>query len=155
MPPATDVAPEPGSVGLPRKVLACIDGSDISLRAGSYALQLGDQVGAEVVALHVILLPPHAPIEAAERIREEAEPRMNEAMEGLFKEADRRGVHFTIYSRETDTSVVRAVVEFAQEEGIDLVILGTQGTSGIPKMMLGSVAAGVVAAAPCSVLAVR
>ncbi|MFQ5552918.1 MAG: universal stress protein [Thermoplasmata archaeon] len=125
------------------------------MRAGSYAIQLGGLVGADVVALHVILLPPHAPIEAAERIREEAEPRMNEVMEGMFKEADRKGVRFAIYSRETDTSVVRAVVEFAQEEGVDLIVLGTQGTSGIPKMMLGSVAAGVVAAAPCPVLAVR
>ena len=152
---SSDAVPVEAPATLPKKVLVCVDGSESSLRAGSYGLQLGDLFGAAVVALYVIILPPHAPLEASERIREEAGPRMTQIMEGLFKEADRRGVHFTIYSRETDLSVVRAVVEFAEEEEVDLVVLGTQGLSEVPGTMLGSVAAGVVTAAPCSVLAVR
>lgn len=56
---------------------------------------------------------------------------------------------------ETGGSVVKAIIDFAEGAGADLIVLGTRGTSGMPKLMLGSVAAGVVSFAHCPVLAVR
>ncbi len=43
---------------------------------------------------------------------------------------------------ETGGSVVKAIIDFAEGAGADLIVLGTKGTSGMPKLMLGSVAAG-------------
>jgi nucleotide-binding universal stress UspA family protein len=56
---------------------------------------------------------------------------------------------------ETSGSLVSAIIDFSNEEKADLIVMGTKGTSGYGKMMLGSVAAGVVSFASCPVLAVR
>lgn len=44
------------------------------------------------------------------------------------------------------------IVEFAQEEGIDLIVLGSHGRTGIARFVMGSVAEVVVRKAKCSVL---
>lgn len=48
-----------------------------------------------------------------------------------------------------------ALVEIAHSEGINLVVVGSQGKTGLKKLLLGSVASHVVTHAPCSVLVVR
>jgi nucleotide-binding universal stress UspA family protein len=52
-------------------------------------------------------------------------------------------------------SVVKEIVEYAEEHKIDLIVVGTRGTSGIKKMLLGSTASGLVTYAHCPVLVVR
>jgi nucleotide-binding universal stress UspA family protein len=46
-------------------------------------------------------------------------------------------------------------LEYAEEENIDLIVLGTKGRSGFKKLLLGSVASGVVTYAHCPVLVVK
>jgi universal stress protein A len=45
-----------------------------------------------------------------------------------------------------------ALVDFAQSENIDLIILGTHGRSGLSRLLMGSVAEAVVRRAECPVL---
>ena len=47
-----------------------------------------------------------------------------------------------------------AIVDTATREGASLVVVGTRGRSGLPRLLLGSVAESVMRDAPCSVLAV-
>ena len=49
----------------------------------------------------------------------------------------------------------REVVQYAQETGSDLIVMGTHGRSGFSHLLRGSVAENVVRRAPCSVLTVR
>jgi nucleotide-binding universal stress UspA family protein len=53
------------------------------------------------------------------------------------------------------TSVVPAIVDYAEKNGIDLIILGTRGRTGFSKLLLGSVASGVVTYASCPVMVVK
>jgi nucleotide-binding universal stress UspA family protein len=71
----------------------------------------------------------------------------------IFIEASRTPVGTKIV--ETDRSVSKSIVDLAAKENADLIVLGTQGTSGYGRLMLGSTAAGVVSSANCPVLAVR
>lgn len=48
-----------------------------------------------------------------------------------------------------------SIVESAEEEGGDLIVVGTRGKTGFRRLLLGSVAQGVLAYAHCPVLAVR
>ena len=41
-------------------------------------------------------------------------------------------------------SVEAAIVEYAESEGVDLIIIGTKGTSDIKNILLGNIASGVV-----------
>ena len=52
-------------------------------------------------------------------------------------------------------SVEGAIVSYAEEENIDLIVIGTRGRSGFTKLLLGSVASKVVTYAHCPVLVVK
>jgi len=47
------------------------------------------------------------------------------------------------------------ITRFAREHETDLLVVGTQGKSGLGKLILGSVAETIIRTAPCSVLVVR
>jgi len=47
------------------------------------------------------------------------------------------------------------IVDFAEENNIDLIVIGTRGRSGFKKLLLGSVASHVVTYAHCPVLVVK
>ena len=48
-----------------------------------------------------------------------------------------------------------AILDAARSRGVDLIVVGSHGRTGIKKLLLGSVASHVVTHAPCSVLVVR
>lgn len=47
------------------------------------------------------------------------------------------------------------IVRFAEEEGIDLIVIGTKGKKGLERLLLGSVAEEVIRSSPCKVLVVK
>ena len=53
------------------------------------------------------------------------------------------------------SSVVKEIVEYAEKNKIDMIVVGSRGLSGIKKMLLGSVANGVVTYAHCPVLVAK
>ena len=53
------------------------------------------------------------------------------------------------------SSVVKEIVEYAEKNKIDIIVIGSRGLSGIKKMLLGSVASGVVTYAHCPVLVTK
>jgi nucleotide-binding universal stress UspA family protein len=53
------------------------------------------------------------------------------------------------------SSIVGEIIEFADKEKVDLIILGTRGRTGFKKLLLGSVAEGVVTHSSCPVMVVR
>lgn len=132
-----------------------IDGSDPSFKALDYALQLAKASRASLTGVHVILLPSYATPKTLDSLRNELSTRAVSIMERARKTTESNGLRFREKIVTTDRSVVLAIVEAAEAEKADLVVVGTKGTSGFAKLMLGSVAAGVVNTAPCPVLAVR
>jgi nucleotide-binding universal stress UspA family protein len=52
-------------------------------------------------------------------------------------------------------SVEGTIVEYAERQGVDLIVIGTTGRSGFKKLLLGSVASGVVNYATCPVMVVK
>lgn len=53
------------------------------------------------------------------------------------------------------TNTAAAIVNQAEKEHIDLIVIGTRGRTGITRMLFGSVASGVVTYAHCPVLVVK
>ena len=47
------------------------------------------------------------------------------------------------------------IVRYAHDEGVDLIVMGTHGRSGVERLLMGSVAEKVMREAPCSVLVVK
>jgi nucleotide-binding universal stress UspA family protein len=52
-------------------------------------------------------------------------------------------------------SVIAEIVDYAENNNIDLIVIGTRGRSGVRRLLLGSVASGVVTYAHCPVLVIK
>ena len=143
------------------KILIAIDGSEESLHAADYAIEIARRYNAEVIALNVILSGAtlHGPSVSPHiiELKQEAQNYLDKAKE----KAERR------MSNDNDNkirlrteligapSTVGGVVAFAEKNNVDLIIIGTRGRSGFTKLLLGSVASGVVTYAHCPVMVVK
>jgi len=153
--PKEDTAGTLLHVSLPEKIIVAVDGSDPSFKALSYATKLAGLIKSKVVVLNVKSLPPWTAAKTADVLKKDLSSKAADVL-GKAKSIGRsNGVDVETRSIETSESIVMAIVDFSNMEKVDLIVMGTKGTSGYGKMMLGSVAAGVVSFASCPVLAVR
>lgn len=140
------------------KVLFPTDFSELSEAAWGYALTLARAFGAEVLLLHVVSEPPagsvlyeigSSPEGFVRTATEEAKRLMAELVSGAadpkvaITPQVRRGLEF------------REINAAARENGVDLIVMGTHGRTGLSHLLIGSVAERVVRTAPCPVLTVR
>jgi nucleotide-binding universal stress UspA family protein len=142
----------------PRRILVPVDFSTHSDRALRYGAALCERTGAELHAVHAVserYFPDAYFAEAAEiqAMAAAAEERVPEALhrnvhEVLGEEADVR-------TRIEAGSPAQAVAEYAEEEDVDLVVVSSHGRTGLERVLLGSVAEGVIRRAPCPVLTVK
>jgi nucleotide-binding universal stress UspA family protein len=138
-----------------RNVLVPTDGSDPADRA----LELGvDVATAEGAALHLLsvisLTTLGADIGSPPRTATATE-RAEELIEDAVSFAEDAGVESVSGTVERESSVSRAIRSYADEQGIDLVVVGTHGRTGFDRYVLGSVAEQLVRTAPVPVLTVR
>jgi nucleotide-binding universal stress UspA family protein len=75
-------------------------------------------------------------------------------LEDIRKEAENNNIHFKIEAIETTSSTVKAIMDYAEKNTFDLIMLGHKGRSKIERAMLGSVASRVVNDARCSIMVV-
>jgi nucleotide-binding universal stress UspA family protein len=55
----------------------------------------------------------------------------------------------------TGVAVYGEIIQYAEKENIELIVIGTRGKSGFKKLLLGSTASGVVTYANCPVLVTK
>jgi nucleotide-binding universal stress UspA family protein len=148
-----------------KKILIAVDGSKASLNAGNQAIDLAKKHQAELTALYVIpsdIRYGHLEDVVTPRFPGPLKGIVMTAMEGGQKYVDevKQKASKNKISVRTDvvissTSVVKAIVEYAEEKKIDLIVIGSKGMSGLKRMLLGSIASGVVTYAHCPVLVVK
>ena len=143
------------------KVLVAVDGSQASMDAAEYAIEIAKKDNAQLIALTVsnISFPaslgfPKPPNELREA-KEKNDLETKEWFNRIIKNAEQNNVKLKTELIEREMSIEAEIVEYADLEGVDLIIIGTRGRSGFKKLVLGSVASGVVNYATCSVLVVR
>lgn len=137
------------------KILVAIDGSEASMDAADYAISMSKVYDAELYALHVIradvdLFGPHETSEFMTRMRNEGEKYLNKVK--LNANEKNIQIKTEIIS---SINIAGGIVDYAEENNIDLIVIGTRGRSGFKKLLLGSVASHVVTYAHCPVMAVK
>ena len=137
-----------------RTILCPVDFDENSLAAVTHAAQLAAEMNATLHLLHVITIIPTAP-----EIVQSLEPQSDlSARQRLQKIADRElvGVKHQLHTKLAFASLIpRSILATAHELGADLIVMATHGRSGLPHLLLGSVAEAVVRSASCPVLTVR
>jgi nucleotide-binding universal stress UspA family protein len=86
---------------------------------------------------------------------EEAKQEAQKWFAEIVKNAKQRNVRVKTDVIDSPLQVVAAIVNYSDHEKADLIVIGTRGRSGIGKMLLGSVACGVVTYASCPVVVVK
>ena len=145
-----------GTSVLPKKITIAVEGSQPSLKAAEYALELASLAGSAVIALHVILLPQYIDDVIKSRLRQELTVRGEKVLDQTSNMKRGKDVVFSRRILETNTSIALTICNFSEREGADLIILGDRTeVSPVARLMLGSVAAGVANNASCPLLVVR
>jgi nucleotide-binding universal stress UspA family protein len=138
------------------RILVPTDGSTETERAVEHAAELAAAHDAELHGVYVVNSATFAGLHMEtswegvdEVLREEGET----ALERVTDIAAEYGVACS--SNLLDGSPSKRIVEYAEQEECDLVVMGTHGRGGIDRLLLGSVAEGVVRACSVPVLTVQ
>jgi nucleotide-binding universal stress UspA family protein len=143
-----------------KSIVVGTDGSETATQAVHQAVDLAKQIGAKIE-----LVSAYEPV-SDQRLREErtevpddlqwmVNPR--EDVEATLKDAAEvakgAGVDVETYARQGDPA--DAILDVAEEQNADLIIVGNKGMTGAKRFLLGSVPNKVSHHAPCSVLIIR
>jgi nucleotide-binding universal stress UspA family protein len=142
-----------------RKVMVASDFSSASRGAFARAVELAKANRATLLVTHAVTLPPptlggeYIPPQTWDRIEAATRAAAKKQIGALVARARRAGVRAAglIMAGSPHEVIVRA----ARSKRVDVLVLGTHGRTGLPRFFLGSVAARVLATAPCPVLTVR
>ena len=144
-----------------RKILVPLDGSAMSQRALTEAVQLAQLCGASLVLLHIVDDAAHVNgFERPAAYVQEIRPRFLAAGPALLDSA-KAGLVATPVAVETvlveccGDRVSERIVEHAVTSGADLIVLGTHGRRGVDRLLIGSDAEQVARMASVPVLLVR
>jgi nucleotide-binding universal stress UspA family protein len=151
------------------KILVPVDGSKYSQAAVEYALKMAKLTKAKIIALHIMHLPTYAyaysggqgvspvaiPTPLPAEVSDSEKMAAKKIVDDVANMAENAGVDVETKIVEHHPSVPDAIIQFASEAGVDLIVMGTKGKTGIKRFLLGSVTESVVHHAHCPVLVVR
>jgi len=139
------------------QILVPTDGSEGAERAVDHAIELASAYGATVHALYVVDTAALVDLDEAavdsDLLTESLSDRGREAVDRIAKRAADAGV-------DAETAVERgrpvgAILDYATDHGVDVIVMGTRGRSGLDRLLLGSVTEKVVRKSRVPVLTVR
>ena len=148
------------------RILVCVDGSESSLRAIDYAIEMARRHDAQLIALNVVVSQLGFAYSSGDfgltgtnsginDILDKSKQEAKKWFDNIEEKAGAQGVKLNVEMIASPTSVVPAIVDYAEKNKIDLIVMGTKGRSGFAKLLLGSVASGVVTHANCPVMVVK
>jgi nucleotide-binding universal stress UspA family protein len=143
-----------------RQIVVGTDGSDTAGKAVAQAAELAASVGSTL-----LIVSAFEPV-GGQRLRDEASqapddvrwmvnPRedVDATLQSATELAEEKGVAVRTFARQGDPA--DAILDVAEEEHADLIVVGNKGMTGAKRFLLGSVPNKVSHHAPCSVLIVR
>jgi nucleotide-binding universal stress UspA family protein len=142
-----------------QRFLVPVDFSECANQALAYAIGLARRLEARVTLLHVIQSPPWGGVGmdvtapyAYSQFIQKLEAEVAHSMQACLERVTAGGlagqaivVHGVPFQE---------ILETARRQTVDLIVMGTQGRTGLQHVLLGSVAEKVVRLAPCPVLVV-
>ena len=146
------------------KILIAIDGSEKSMKAAEYAIDniaINQKTNVQLIVVTVIelnlstfLTAPTFKLEEHEGKRKQAKEWLSN-IEKLIQQKD-ENIKFTSYILDDPTLKVSSIIiNHAESENINLIVVGNRGRRGFKRMLLGSVASDIVTYAHCPVLVVK
>ena len=147
------------------KILVAIDGSEISMKAAVYAIDIVKKNRSQLIVLTVLEISTPRRISSSFITAptyglKELEEKRKEAQQWLdkFEKLAAKENNVKLKSEIIEDPISRvgsAIVTYAERENVELIVIGSRGRTGFKKMLLGSVASDVVTYAHCPVMIVK
>lgn len=141
-----------------KKILLATDGSKCSKVAAEHAIKIAEQNNAELIVLTVTETYPveKLPVEDLTRkviqlFKEESEKALQD-VEEMIKE---RGSPIKFVLKNVEGKAADSILRVAEDENVDLIVVGVSGKHALERFVLGSVSEKVVRNARVPVLVVR
>jgi nucleotide-binding universal stress UspA family protein len=140
-----------------RKIICAVDFAEFSPQVADYARTIAHAFQGEVHVLYIVPTMSHyvglqvAPSSIENFVGEiitGAEETMNKFIQDHFPDVSVQGKVITGYAAEE-------ILRYAQEQNMDLIVMGTHGRKGIDRILFGSVAERVVKSSTIPVLTLR
>lgn len=136
-----------------KKILVAVDGSKNSLRAGKLAINIAKESGSQLIVVSVVVRPSYMRtgpqyFTVARRMWHK---KWNDQVLDLARSESVKASALILQS----DSVVKALLDFASNKKVDLIVVGTRGLGTFKRLLIGSVSSAIVNHATCSVLVVR
>ncbi|MBI2691245.1 MAG: universal stress protein [Solirubrobacterales bacterium] len=143
-----------------QKIVVGTDGSDTAAQAVIQAGELAEKLGASLV-----IVSAFDPVSTARLEKERADAPADvewtinerEDVDAMLSQIsapmEERNIDVKIAARQGNPA--DAILDVAEEEGADLIVVGNKGMAGARRFLLGSVPNKISHHAPCSVLIVR
>ena len=140
-----------------KRIVVPLDGSPLAEKALDHAIKLSKIFDSEILLFEVVHFMPIygspelvAPLIVDERQKEFAE----KYLARLTKETEAKGVKIRYFVK-TGQQVAAEIIDFAKENGADLILMCTRGRSGISRWVLGRTAHKVLIRAETPILLLR
>lgn len=151
-----------------KKILIAFDGSEPSKNALNHGVHVAEKFGADIIIISVVprvMMPVFpdegfgaAPITAAQEFTEYQERMKNfylealsDVKENLDKEAPELKVEFLLEEGRPSSTIVQK----AEDENVDLIVIGSRGLGGITGFILGSTSRRIVDSCTKPVLVIK
>ena len=149
------------------RILVAVDGSIESMAAATYAITIARNYDAELFTLTIINTQPWfhsstlygwADDQTIEKVYTKDRNESQRWADQIIDNAKVNGIKVIskiLMDPTTSSSTPAAIVNYAEQNNIDLIVMGTRGRSGFKKMLLGSTALDVLTYAHCPVMIVK
>ena len=137
-------------------ILVPVDFSGYAEQALEYAIELARKLSARLTLLHVLHMMPMGVVDGTAlpySYIQELEAEVQQRMEAYRQRVQDAALEGTVLVEAG--SPFQGIVDTARDQHVDLIVMGTQGRTGLAHVFLGSVAEKVVRLAPCPVLVAR
>jgi nucleotide-binding universal stress UspA family protein len=132
-----------------KSILAPTDFSDVSAAGVRYACQLAKAIGAEIIIFNVDVLDESNRVD-----KREIEQHKQRLAEFVTEKVADTGAGLKMRQLVDAGQPFGAIVDCAEKEAVDLIVMSSHGHSGLSRMLIGSVTDKILRGAPCPVLVV-
>ena len=135
-----------------KHILVALDEAGEPRKGMEKAIYLAKLSGAKITGVNVIVVSPTL-ASTVTNYRDYLAEKAQEMLDRAKESCEKQGIQLA--SKILDGSPASKIAEFAEEEKVDLVIVGSRGLGGIKEAILGSVANSIVHKSKVSVLVVK
>lgn len=140
-----------------KKILVATDGSENARRAASYGVNIAKATGAEVHVLYIISTQHAVTTRTVMGWSEAFEEYLANKGGVAIADVEKLGKEAGVKVEPVFLKGIPAdkILEYAEENNIDLIVMGTHGLTGIKRFLIGSVAESVVRHSKAPVMVIR